>query len=508
MIPLAKDIKIFEGKFTLKRDFSCFFEDGVSFSLDVFYNRLPGFKPTVSEQKGDVNFLHDFSLLSEGYVLTVETESVEIRAGSESGAFYAFTTLLQLLDENFSVKCCKVSDAPRFSYRGIMLDVARHFFDKETVKQLLDNMAYYKLNVFHWHLTEDQGWRIEIKKYPSLAPNACVRGDEQLNRNGKMAGREYGRGMFFTQEDVKEIVEYATQRNITVVPEIDMPGHITSALSVFPELSCEGKPLDVAKTFGVKDTIGCVGNEKFISFTKDVLDEVCELFPSPFFHIGGDEVPKTKWKKCPKCQAFMKRNGISTENNLQGYFTNMIMEYLAAKGKMTMGWNEIIDSKNIRSDAVVQWWKGNKPLSWLKKGGKAVISKCSICYMDYPYTVTNLQKIYRLGPEILCVPKSCIDNVLGIEAPLWTEHVYDKDKFDFLMYPRLQAVAEAAWTQPKKKNFKDFERRLDKAFEDMKKQGIKYCPKEKYNPVGLCGLKQRLFVAKHIRQNSDCEVDF
>ena len=507
IIPKATGVKQKDGFFRPAEKLFVRFEKAVEFDIDVFSYRTKGVEFLLSEEKSDINFVFDPSMQNEGYVLSVKENGVEIRSSSAGGAIYGFATFLQAFDGE-KIPCMEISDAPRFAYRGIMLDVARHFFGKEVVKELLDEMAFFKLNVFHWHLTEDQGWRVEIKKYPELALNACKRNDEQLNPAGDMAGKPYGEGMYFTQDDVREIVEYASKRNITVIPEIDMPGHITSALSVFPELSCEGRPLEVSRTFGIKDTIGCVGNPAFIEFTHDVLDEICELFPAPYFHIGGDEVPKAKWKVCPKCQALMKEKGIKSEDELQGYFTNMTMEYLASKGKKTIGWNEILDSKELRSDAIVQWWKGNKPLDWLKKGGKAVLSKCTVCYMDYPYTQTNLQKIYSLGPEIFKVPADRVQNVLGIEAPLWTEFVYDKKKFDFLTYPRLQAVAEAAWTAPKLKCYKDFEKRLQSFLPDMERRGLNYCPPSKYNPVGLKGLRQRIYVAKNIRRYPDCEEEF
>ena len=441
----------------------------------------------------------------EGYVLTAK-ETVEISSSELSGAYYGFMTFLQII-EGDTVPRCTITDAARFPYRGIMLDVARHFFGMEEIKQLLDNMAYYKLNVFHFHLTEDQGWRIEIKKYPDLAEKGSIRKDEWLNPRWQMTGKEYGRGMYFTQEQIKEIVAYAKERMITVVPEIDMPGHITSALSVYPELSCEGKPLEVARRPGVKNTIGCVGNENYVSFMKDIIDEVCELFPAPYFHIGGDEVPKTKWKECPKCQKLMKEKNIKNENDLQGYFTNEMMAYLAEKGKKTIGWNEILDNNNLRMDAIAQWWMGKKPEKWLAKGGKIVMSPCFVCYLDYPYIMTNLEKIYSLGPERAKLTEKEKEGVLGVEAPLWTEYVYDKKKFDFMLYPRVQAVAEAGWTLPQRKDYKDFEQRLQKYLTEMERQGICYCPPKKYNPVGLRGWRQKFLVGKRYVKNPNCEVE-
>ena len=257
MIPLAKEIKTFDGKFVLGKAFTVKFDEKVVFDKELLTGRLSGYEWSEAEN-ADVVFVFDEKLTAEGYRLEVG-DGVNVSASSSAGAFYGWMTFAQMMADG-SVQKCVVCDEPRFNYRGIMLDVARHFFDKNTVKRLLDDMAFYKLNVFHWHLTEDQGWRIEIKKYSELARVACKRNNEQLNRAGDMENEPYGEGCFFTQEDVKEIVDYAAKRNITVIPEIDMPGHITSALSVFPELSCEGKPLEVSPRFGIKDTIGCVGN--------------------------------------------------------------------------------------------------------------------------------------------------------------------------------------------------------------------------------------------------------
>ena len=503
LVPLAQKITVGAEKLPLTKELGVHLDEKFSAIKDRITDGLKGRE--VSFDGDDIVFSFKEGIPSEGYELSVN-KNVKILASDVRGAFYGFMTFLQLIEDD-TVPFCEIEDAPRFSYRSIMLDVARHFFGKEEIKSLLDNMAYYKLNVFHWHLTEDQGWRIEIKKYPDLARKACVRKDDWKDHLGHMKGQPYGEGCFFTQEDVKEIVKYAADRMITVVPEIDMPGHITSALSVFPELSCEGKPIEVSRKYGIKDTIGCVGNEDFIRFTKDVIDEVCDLFPAPFFHIGGDEVPKTKWKSCPKCQKLMKEKNIKTENDLQGYFTNLITEYLAENGKRTIGWNEIMETENLRSDVIVQWWQGKRGQEWAKKGGNLILSHHSLCYLDYPYILTNLEKIYRLGPEAYQMDADSVKNVLGIEAPLWTEFVYDRKKFEFMLYPRVQAVAEAAWTDAKLKNYKDFENRLQKYLKEMDEQGINYCPPSKYNPVGCRYWWRNMKIGKRILRDPNYEVE-
>jgi len=485
-----------------------YFLSGKTFSTDKAFASLI---PTVEKRldlrqgEGDVAFLVDEKIPPQGYNIEVNEEGVKVYASEKQGAFYGIITLQQY--KKTGVPYGTIFDKPRFSYRGIMLDVARHFFDKEVVKETLEQMAYYKLNVFHWHLTDDQGWRVEIKKYPHLAEVGCVRKDESLNWLGKMKGEEYGRGCYFTQDDIREIVAFAAERFITVIPEIDMPGHLTSALALFPELSCEKKPLEVSPKWGVKDTVGCIGNPDFFAFTHDIIDEICDLFPSPYFHIGGDEVPRTKWKSCPACQALMQEKNLKKEGDLQGYFTRETVAYLASKGKRTIGWNEILRTNDIEENVIVQWWTGkDETLQWLSKGGETIVSPCKVCYLDYPYIATNLEKIYGLGPEAMgASPEQ--KGVLGIEAPLWTEVIYDKKKYDFQLYPRLQAVAEAGWTPLSRKNYKDFTERLASFLEELKEQGINFCPPEKYNPVGWKGLRQKWIVGRKFLREPNVEVN-
>ena len=508
IIPLPEKVTVGSGNLFLGDTLTVFVNEKFSFVKSQIKARLSDKKVTFSDDEDDaqLSFLYKDGIKNEGYLLSVN-EKATVCASDVSGAYYGFMTFLQIR-EGDAIPRCEIEDKPRFSYRSIMVDVARHFFGKEEIKQLLDNMAYYKMNFFHFHLTEDQGWRIEIKKYPELAEKGSIRKNDWKNHLGQMTGKEYGRGLYFTQEDIKELVEYAKERMIEIVPEIDMPGHITSALSVFPELSCEGKPLEVSEKYGIKSSIGCVGNEKYIAFMRDIIDEVCELFPAPYFHIGGDEVPKDKWKVCPKCQKLMKEKGIKNENDLQGYFTNEMMAYLAEKGKRTIGWNEILENDNLRSDAIAQWWKGKKPQKWIDGGGKIIMSQCVVCYLDYPYILTNLEKIYSLGPDRKNMTEKEQECVLGIEAPLWTEFVYDKKKYDFMLYPRMQAVAEAGWTASRLKNYKDFERRLQKFLPEMEKQGINFCPPRKYNPVGLRGLRQKLIVTRKMVRDPNIEVNY
>ena len=280
-------------------------------------------KPAGKESR--LNFTKDMRLAPEGYAIKSIPEGIQVLASTEAGAFYALMSLEQM-GEGGEMTCCYVNDAPKYGYRSFQLDCARHFWTVDKIKQILRLQAAIKMNTFHWHLSDDQGWRAEIKKYPLLTQKGSIRKDTPLSlagyNQGKEAhdGKEYGRGLFYTQEQMKEIVEYAWSLHIQVVPEIDMPGHMVAAIACYPELSCTGEETEVSNRWGVMDNILCCGNEKVYAFAKDIIDELCEIFPAPYFHIGGDEVPKTRWKTCPKCQAKIKELGLQDENALQGYF--------------------------------------------------------------------------------------------------------------------------------------------------------------------------------------------
>ena len=480
----------------------------------VGYVEKAGVSLKKDNENSNISFVLDEKLSVEEYALNVTEDGIIILASSENGAFYASQTLRQilLLDtlsdvSEISVPCVDIIDKPRFSYRSFMLDVARHFYDKDVIKQYLDMMALHKLNTFHWHLTEDQGWRIEIKKYPLLTEKGAIRSNTQLKLLGYNKNKEehdnvpYGEGLYFTQDDVREIVEYAKDLHINVVPEIDMPGHLVAAISCYPELSCEGKPIDVCNRWGVMKDIGCVGGDKLLPFIKDILDEVCELFPYEYFHIGGDEVPKDKWKKCPKCQAKIKELGLKNENELQGWFNNEVLEYLKTKGKKLIGWNEILEAGNVLSnETIVQWWIGNAKgrgvYDWMKKGNKIVMSPCNYIYCDHFYSMKDLKKTYSIDLDTMGLDASLEHNVLGIEAPMWTEYVRDVNKLQFNTYPRLQALAEINWTSKANKDFSDFEVRLASLNCILDKYDINYATKDAYLCDGFKGFIRKLKAGK------------
>lgn len=437
------------------------------------------------------------NLGNEGYNLDIRPETVQISALFPAGVFYGVQSLRQLfpveIEKNFLVNnvdwvvpCVKIHDYPRFSWRGFMLDEGRHFLGKEIVKRMLDLIALHKMNVFHWHLTEDQGWRIEIKKYPRLIEIGSKRKGTQVGgiRSFLMKKIDHtSHSGHYKQEDIRDIVSYAKERFIKVIPEIDMPGHSMAALASYPKLSCTGGPFKVQTTFGIKKDVLCPGKEGVFGFLYDVLDEIIELFPSEIIHIGGDEVPKTRWKECSDCQARLKEEELNDENDLQTYFINRIASYLIDKGKLPIGWNDILDDSLV-SEAIGQHWLRGDDIvvEHLRKGRKFVISRFFYTYLDYPYTMTPLRKVYSFEPVPKELEEEYHHNVLGLEAPMWTEWVPNIERLDWQTFPRLTAHAETGWTLQKNKNYSSFKKRLERFLMRLDLLGVKYARLEKTDP--------------------------
>jgi hexosaminidase len=336
-------------------------------------------------------------------------------------------------------------------------------------------MALHKLNVLHWHLTEDQGWRIEIKKYPKLTEVGSQRSGTSKTLLGKKLDG-IPQGGFYTQDEIAKIVNYATQRNITIVPEIEMPGHCSAALASYPELSCNSSPVEVATHFGIFPDIYCAGKEIVFTFLQDVFDEILELFPSSYIHIGGDEAPKKRWKGCPHCQRRIREQGLKNEHALQAYFTNRVAAYLDSKGRNIMGWNEILQDDLVKS-AVVQFWaRGRKRLlEDIRNNQRSVVMSSYLdTYLDHSYSLMPLSRAYHYEP----VPEELDENesacILGLEFPLWSEWVPNRARLDYQVYPRLTAMAETGWTPKSSKNFKDFLHRLENYLERLDRLGVRY----------------------------------
>ncbi len=408
---------------------------------------------------------------TEGYLLDISHERVVVRARTEAGLFIAIQTLLQIFpvadsDQHilkYIVPCCTITDYPRFSWRGMNLDCCRHFFTKDFIKRYIDLLALYKFNIFHWHLTDDQGWRIEIKKYPRLTQIGGWRADSGSSAYGG----------FYTQEEIKEIVAYAQSRYITVIPEIEMPGHCTASLAAYPENSCTGGPFEVATAWGVFRDVYCAGKESTFAFLQDVLAEVMDLFPSHYIHIGGDEVPKYRWEACPYCQKRIKDEGLKNEDELQSYFVKRIAKFVESKGREIIGWDEILQG-GIAAGPVIQSWRGiDGAVQAARSKHYTIVSPGDYTYFDNSVNELSIDTVYSFDPMPSGLDTDQAQYILGTEANIWTEHI-TQDSIDMKAFPRLLALSEDAWTQPGKKDFANFHDRLVASYDRLNFLGVEY----------------------------------
>jgi hexosaminidase len=417
----------------------------------------------------------DGSLGDEGYTLIATSESIRISAHKPAGVFYGVQTLRQLMPAQIEspkrvegvkwiVPAVTMTDIPRFKWRGLLLDVCRHWRDKEFVKRYIDVLAYHKMNVLHWHLTEDQGWRIDVKKYPRLTEIGAWRDD---GRGGKYGG-------FYTQDDIREIVAYAKSRYITVVPEIEMPGHSTAALAAYPQYSCAGGPFAVATKWGVFEDVYCAGNDATFEFLEDVLSEVLELFPSRFIHIGGDEAPKDRWQACAKCQARIKTENLKDEHELQSWFIRRIDRFLTSKNRRLVGWDEILEG-GLAPGATVQSWRGmDGAVAAATAGHDTIVSPTSHCYLDYSYEKISTEKSYSFEPVPAQLTAEQARHVLGLEANMWAERTPLPADTDRQVWPRLCALSEVGWSDPAERTFEEFSKRLEVHLQRLKLMGVQY----------------------------------
>ena len=420
----------------------------------------------------------------EGYSLTVSAEAIIVEAPETTGIFYGIQTLRHLLPVEIEkrafvpnvvwrIPCVVVEDTPRFEWRGFMMDEGRHFHGTETMLRTLDLMALQKLNILHWHLTEDQGWRIEIKRYPRLTEIGSKRKGTMRSWLGKDNGIPHGGS--YTQEEIKAIVAYAAERHITIVPEVEMPGHSLAALAAYPQLSCTGGPFEVSCRFGPSWDIYCAGKEQSFTFLQNVLDEVMALFPSAFIHIGGDEAPKARWKKCADCQERIKQEGLRDAHELHVYFTNRIVSYLAFHGRRAVVWNDILHEGLVESAAVQYWVRNRKAVvEAIQRGRDVVMSSFWRAYLDHSYCLTSLRKAYNYEPVFSELNVQDKQHILGLEAPIWTEMVPDMARLDYQTYPRLTAFAEIGWSPRAKKDFENFQERLAAFLLRLDELGVKY----------------------------------
>lgn len=440
-----------------------------------------GFNLKITSIQEPQNFIHlsidsNLTLEQEGYSLIVDPKGVSIKGVDANGVFYGIQTLRQLLPPeiesktlvknlDWKIPCVEIIDYPRFHWRGYMLDVCRHFFDIEEIKKLIEAIALQKFNIFHWHLTEDQGWRIEIKKYPKLTEIGAWRKDTQLRHTRSKGFEGKPHGGFYTQEQIKEVIQFAQERFIKIIPEIEIPGHSQAAIASYPDLTCDRGQYEVSTTFGIKKIVYCPGKDTTFQFWYDVLDEVMKIFPSDVIHTGGDEVPKDRWRSCPDCQERIKKEKLKDENDLQVYVTNNISKYLAEHGRRLMGWNEILD-KDLEKNAICHYWAHSeeKVIEAIKQGHDTVISKNQFVYLDHTYKSRPLSRVYSLNPILEGLDPESQKHILGVEAPLWTEWVPTNERAEFMTFPRLCAVAEIGWMPQEQRDFNQFKQRL-KSFE-------------------------------------------
>ena len=448
------------------------------------------------------SFVLDETLPAESYTLDITKKGVMVKASGLNGFNYAIQTVKQMLpveiytseaapDANWVLPCAKISDSPRFKYRGMHLDVARHFFDANEVKKYLDVMEIHKLNTLHWHITDDQGWRIEIRKYPELIAKGSVRKGTVIRKEWhNYDGIPYGG--HYTTEEIKDIIAYAAAKGITVIPEIDLPGHMLAALTAYPELGCTGGPYEVWGRWGVADDVLCAGNEKTMQFLEDVLSEVADIFPSEYIHIGGDECPKVRWENCPKCQAKIKELGLKdddqfkAEHYLQSYVMERMEKFLAKKGKKIIGWDEILEG-TPGPDATVMSWRGTEGgIKASKMGHDVIMTPNSYCYFDYyqgadqnkePFGIGGylpLEKVYSYEPFTEDMDAEARGHILGVQANLWTEYILDNAHLEYMLLPRMSALSEVQWCKAENKDWNRYYNGVPHLFEIYDAIGCNY----------------------------------
>lgn len=460
--------------------------------LASYIKKLTGVKVklTTSETKNSIILKIDSSVeQNEGYELTVDTDNIVLKGSTEAGVFYGIQTIHKALPitdgkSQAAIPCGKVKDYPRFGFRGFMIDVGRHYFTTDYLKEIIDMLALHNINYFHWHLTEDQGWRIEIKKYPKLTEIGSKR-KETITAPGSKEFDGKPVSGFYTQEEAKEIVEYAAERYITVIPEIDMPGHMLAALASYPELGCTGGPYEVATKFGVFDEVLCGGNEKTLQFAKDVVNEIMDIFPSPYIHIGGDECPKKFWKTCPKCQSKIKELRLkdtkqhTKENQLQAWFMGEVEKEIQARGRKMLAWDEILEGNPAKSTTVMAWTGPKARIKSVEQGHNTIACPISHLYFSNPgYNrlkgVSSVARVYNFEPVPEEVTEEQKGKLIGAQGCIWTEWTKDSVKMEWQMMPRIAALSEIQWTLPEKKNLDSFLKRLGHQIEIYGVYGYNY----------------------------------
>jgi hexosaminidase len=443
--------------------------------LKQFYGfTLPVKKKATATPGIHLNFERLDYPIAGAYSMQVSNKGIYIGGDNATGAFYGVQTLIQLLPvasaQSLSIPSVSIKDYPRFQYRGLHLDVGRHFFPVEFIKKYIDYIALHKMNYFHWHLTEDQGWRIEIKKYPNLTKVGAYRDGTIIGHHPGTGNDSIRYGGFYTQKEVKDIVDYATKRYITIIPEIEMPGHSSAALTSYPWLGCTGGPYKVQQTWGVFNEVYCAGNDSVFTFLQDVLDEVIALFPSKYIHIGGDECPKESWKTCPKCQKRKADNNLKDEHELQSYFVQRMEKYINSKGRIMIGWDEILEG-GLAPNALVMSWRGEKGgIEAANQSHDVIMTPGDYVYLDHSQTkkedslviccYTPVKETYSYEPVPAELDSSKSKHVLGAQGNVWTEYMKNTKKVEYMIFPRVSALSEVLWSPKASRNWNDFEKRL------------------------------------------------
>ncbi|MBT4680137.1 MAG: family 20 glycosylhydrolase [Flavobacterium sp.] len=478
-------------------------DENIRFISDTELNQVSNYLKLYIEENYQVSFTpqkeskkivftsNDSISNEEGYELKIGENSILIASKNSKGAFYAVQSLLQLMPIKsnglaIAIPCLELQDEPQFKYRGMHLDVGRHFFSVDFIKKYIDLMARLKMNTFHWHLTEDQGWRIEIKKYPKLQEIAAFRNETLVghynNQPHQFDGKKYGG--FYTQEQIKEVVAYANTRQVTIIPEIEMPGHSQAAIAAYPALGCTGEQVEVATKWGVFNEVYCPKESTF-KFLEDVIDEVVALFPGKYIHIGGDEAPKTNWKRCAHCQRLIKEKGLKDEHGLQSYFIARMEKYINSKGKQIIGWDEILEG-GLAPNATVMSWRGTSgAIEAAKEGHDVILTPGSHCYFDHyqsedenePLAIGGflpLEKVYHFNP----IPKELTEEeskyVLGAQGNVWTEYMKTEKQVEYMAFPRAVALSEVVWSSPENKNYSDFINRLEQYQKRLDQLDVNY----------------------------------
>ena len=505
IIPEPRHIRVDEGRFRIAPSTRIYLDEPDSQLIRtaaIFNEKLQtaaGFSLgfTTNQEESGAIFFMNAGLPAENYALHISPERIVVDYGDGAGAFYAVQTILQLLPREifspyrvsgtkWTVPCCQIEDGPRFAYRGMHLDCCLHFFDIDFLKKYIDIMALHKVNRFHWHLTEDQGWRLEIKKYPLLTEKGQWRKETVIGslKSGFYDGKEYGG--YYSQEDVRDLVNYAAGRYVTIIPEIEMPGHALAAIACYPELSCGLEDhYETATKWGVFKQVFCPKPETF-KFLEDVMDEVFELFPSTLVHIGGDECPKASWKKCPRCQALIKELGLKDEFELQSWFIQRMDKYINSKGHEIIGWDEILQGGLAPNAKVMSWLGEEGGIKAAQQHHEVVMAPYPKYYLDYwqadpesePLAMggpTNLRTMYEYNPLPSVLTAEEQKYIIGVEGCVWTEYMSTPARVEYMAWPRMCAIAETGWFGGDNKDYEDFTRRLEWHLGRLDLEGVGYC---------------------------------